>query len=146
MIETQITRIETDLNGLDMLLHQEITDIVLKSFYKVYNELRFGFLEKVYENALMIELRNNGLQSSQQCPIKVYYQQTPVGIYFADILVEDKIILELKAGEGSIILEHELQLVNYLKATEYEVGLILFFGEKPTMKRKIFTNQNKIIR
>ena len=146
MIETLITRIETDLNGLYMLLHQEITDIVLKSFYKVYNELGFGFLEKVYENALMIELRNNGLQSSQQSPIKVFYQQTQVGIYFADILVENKIILELKAGEGSIILEHELQLVNYLKATEYEVGLILFFGEKPTMKRKIFTNQNKKIR
>lgn len=113
-----MTRIKADLNGLNMLLHQEITDIILKSFYKVYNELGFGFLEKVYENALLIELRNNGLQSSQQCPIKVYYQQTQVGIYFADVLVENKIILELKAGEGSIILEHELQLVNYLKATE----------------------------
>ncbi|MBP6287441.1 MAG: GxxExxY protein [Ferruginibacter sp.] len=78
--------------------------------------------------------------------MKVYYQQNQVGTYFADILVEDKIILELKAGEGGIILEHELQLVNYLKATEYEVGLILFFGEKPSMKRKIFTNQNKNIR
>lgn len=129
-----------------MLLHQEITDSILKSFYKVYNELGFGFLEKVYENALMIELRNNNLQCSQQAPIKVYYQQSQVGIYFADILVENKVILELKAGEGGIILEHELQLVNYLKATEYEVGLILFFGEKPTMKRKIFTNDNKKIR
>ena len=129
-----------------MLLHQEITDCILKSFYKVYNELGFGFLEKVYENALMIELRNNNLQCSPQAPIKVYYQQSQVGIYFADILVENKIILELKAGEGGIILEHELQLVNYLKATEYEVGLILFFGEKPTMKRKIFTNENKKIR
>ncbi len=129
-----------------MLLHQEITDCILKSFYKVYNELGFGFLEKVYENALMIELRNNNLQCSPQAPIKVYYQQSQVGIYFADILVENKIILELKAGEGGIILEHELQLVNYLKATEYEVGLILFFGEKPTMKRKIFTNENKRIR
>ena len=129
-----------------MLLHQAITDCILKSFYKVYNELGFGFLEKIYENALMIELRNNSLQCSQQAPIKVYYQQSQVGIYFADILVENKIILELKAGEGAIILEHELQLVNYLKATEYEVGLILFFGEKPTMKRKIFTNENKKIR
>ena len=129
-----------------MLLHQEITDCILKSFYKVYNELGFGFLEKVYENALMIELRNNNLQCSPQAPIKVYYQQSQVGIYFADISVENKIILELKAGEGGIILEHELQLVNYLKATEYEVGLILFFGEKPTMKRKIFTNENKRIR
>ncbi len=86
------------------------------------------------------------MQCLQQAPIKVYYQQSQVGIYFADILVENKVILELKAGEGAIILEHELQLVNYLKATEYEVGLILFFGEKPTMKRKIFTNQNKRIR
>jgi GxxExxY protein len=129
-----------------MLLHLDITDGILKSFYKVYNELGFGFLEKVYENALMIELRNNNLQCLQQTPIKVYYQQSQVGIYFADILVENKIILELKAGEGGIILEHELQLVNYLKATEYEVGLILFFGEKPTMKRKIFTNDNKKIR
>lgn len=129
-----------------MLLHQELTDTILKCFYKVYNELGYGFLEKVYENALMIELQNNDLFCSQQSPIKVYYQQNQVGTYFADILVEDKIILELKAGEGGIILEHELQLVNYLKATEYEVGLILFFGEKPSMKRKIFTNQNKNIR
>jgi len=129
-----------------MLLYQEITDTILKCFYKVYNELGYGFLEKVYENALMIELQNNNLHCSQQSPIKVYYQQNQVGIYFADILVENKIILELKAGEGGIILEHELQLVNYLKATEYEVGFILFFGEKPIMRRKIFTNQNKNIR
>lgn len=129
-----------------MLLYQEITETILKCFYKVYNELGYGFLEKVYENALMIELQSNNLHCSQQSPIKVYYQQLKVGTYFADILVEDKIIIELKAGEGGIILEHELQLVNYLKATDYEVGLILFFGEKPTMKRKIFTNQNKNIR
>lgn len=129
-----------------MLLYQEITETILKCFYKVYNELGYGFLEKVYENALMIELQSNNLHCSQQSPIKVYYQQLKVGTYFADILVEDKIIIELKAGEGGIILEHELQLVNYLKATNYEVGLILFFGEKPTMKRKIFTNQNKNIR
>lgn len=129
-----------------MLLYQEITDTILKCFYKVYNELGYGFLEKVYENALIIELQNSQLHCSQQSPIKVYYQKSKVGTYFADILVEDKIIIELKAGEGGIILEHELQLVNYLKATDYEVGLILFFGEKPTMKRKIFTNQNKNIR
>ena len=129
-----------------MLLYEGITDTILKCFYKVYNELGYGFLEKVYENALMIELRNNNLYCSQQSPIKVYYQQTQVGIYFADILVEDKVIIELKAGEGGIVLAHELQLVNYLKATEYEVGLILFFGEKPSMRRKIFTNQNKNIR
>jgi GxxExxY protein len=129
-----------------MLLHQDITEIVIKSFYKVYNELGFGFLEKVYENSLVIELQNNNLHCVQQAPIKVYYNQSQVGIYFADILVENKVILELKAGEGGIIVEHELQIVNYLKATEYEIGLILFFGEKPLFQRKIFTNQNKNIR
>jgi len=129
-----------------MLLHKEITDTILRCFYKVYNELGYGFLEKVYENAVIIELQQNGLLCSQQAPIKVYYQQSQVGLYFADILVENKVILELKAGEGTIVLEHELQMVNYLKATDYEVGLILFFGAKPYMKRKIFTNDNKKIR
>ena len=129
-----------------MLLHEEITDIILRCFYKVYNELGYGFLEKVYENALMIELRNNNLRCSQQCPVKVYYLQDQVGTYYADILVEDKVILELKAGEGGIILAHKLQMLNYLKATEYEVGLILSFGEEPSMQRKIFTNNKKRIR
>lgn len=141
-----MTRIGADFKRIYMLLHEEITNTILKCFYKVYNELGFGFLEKVYENALLIELQNNNLHCSQQSPIKVYYHETQVGIYFADILVEDKIILELKAGEGGIIMEHELQLVNYLKATAYEVGLILFFGAKPSTKRKIFTNKNKKIR
>jgi GxxExxY protein len=104
------------------------------------------FLKKVYENALTIELINNNISCIQQAPIKVYYNQKQVGSYFADILAEDSAILELKAGEGGIILEHELQLVNYLKATDYEIGLILFFGEKPSFKRKIFTNDNKKIR
>ena len=126
-----------------MLLHEEISDIILKSFYAVYNKLGYGFLEKVYENALLLELRNSGLNCSKQVPIEVYYEGVSVGSYFADILVEDKIILELKAGDGSLIEEHELQLINYLKATDKEVGLLLFFGKKPVFKRKIFTNDNK---
>ena len=129
-----------------MLLYQDITNTIIKCFYKVYNDLGYGFLEKVYENAFIIELQNNNLYSIQQAPIKVYYQNKQVGNYFADILVENKIIIELKAGEGGIIIEHELQLFNYLKATEYEVGLLFFFGQKPTFKRKIFTNENKKIR
>ncbi len=129
-----------------MLLHEELSQIIIKCFYKVYNELGFGFLEKVYENALVTELMNNNLICVQQAPIKVYYIKSEVGKYYADILVENKIILELKAGDGGILLEHELQLVNYLKATDYELGLILFFGMKPTFKRKIFTNDNKKIR
>lgn len=126
-----------------MLLHEELTEIIIKSFYTVYNKLGYGFLEKVYENALLLELKNQGLNCSKQVPIEVYYDDTSVGNYFADILVEDKIILELKAGEGSLIEEHELQLINYLKATDKEVGLLLFFGKKPIFKRKIFTNSSK---
>lgn len=111
-----------------MLIHEELTSSIIKCFYKVYNELGYGFLEKVYENALMIELQNHNISCSQQAAINVYYYNKEVGNYFADILVEDLIISELKAGEGIIKLEYELQLVNYLKATKYEVGLILYFG------------------
>lgn len=126
-----------------MLLHEEITETIIKGFYTVYNKLGYGFLEKVYENALLLELRKEGLNCAKQVPIEVYYEQASVGNYYADILVEDKIILELKAGEGVLIEEHELQLINYLKATDKEVGLLLFFGKKPVFKRKIFTNENK---
>lgn len=129
-----------------MLLHENLTNTLIKCFYKVYNELGYGFLEKVYENAFSIVIQNTGLICRQQCPIKVYYQNRQVGNYFADLLVENKIIIELKAGEGGIIVEHELQLLNYLKATEYEVGMLFFFGENPSFKRKIFTNNNKKIR
>jgi GxxExxY protein len=126
-----------------MLLYQETTDLIIKCFYKVYNELGFRFLEKVYENAMLIELRANGLIGSKQVPVEVFYEGILVGSYFADIIVENKIIIELKAGEGLLVEEHELQLINYLKATKMEVGLLLFFGKKPQFKRKIFTHNNK---
>lgn len=129
-------------NGF-MLLHEEITEKIIKSFYTVYNKLGYGFLEKVYENALLFELRQEGLLCSKQVPIEVYYEGNIVGNYFADIIVEDKIIIELKAGDGALIEEHELQLINYLKATDKEIGLLLFFGKKPVFKRKIFTNDIK---
>lgn len=125
------------------LLHKDTTDIILKSFYKVYNNLGYGFLEKVYENALLYELRNQGLNCEKQKPIKVYYEQIQVGEYYADIIVNECIILELKAAE-SIAEEHEFQLINYLKATEIEIGLLLNFGKNPEFKRKIFTNNKKI--
>ncbi len=124
-------------------LHSEITDVIIKCFYNVYNKLGFGFLEKVYENALLIELEEAGLSAAKQIPIEVYYKNSKVGNYFADILVENKVIIELKAGDGIIIDEHELQLINYLRATEIEVGLILFFSKKPLFKRKLFTNNLK---
>ena len=125
------------------LLHKDTTDIILKSFYKVYNNLGYGFLEKVYGNALLYELRNQGLDCEKQKPIKVYYEQIQVGEYYADIIVNECIILELKAAE-SIAEEHEFQLINYLKATEIEIGLLLNFGKNPEFKRKIFTNNKKI--
>lgn len=124
-------------------LHSEITELIIGCFFNVYNKLGFGFLEKVYENALLVELKEAGLNALSQIPIQVYYKNVKVGNYFADLLVNDKVIVELKAGDGVIIEEQELQLVNYLRATEIEVGLILFFGKKPQFKRKIFTNDLK---
>lgn len=97
------------------LLYSDITDKVLRAFYAVYNKLGFGFLEKVYENALLLELIENGLFCERQKPIKVYYKGKIVGEYFADIMVESKVILELKAAEG-LVEEHELQLINYFKS------------------------------
>lgn len=126
----------------DNYLHSDLTDVIIKSFYKVYNFLGYGFLEKVYENSLLIELRKLGLNCEKKKPISVYYGNTIVGEYFADIIVENKIILELKAAE-SLCIEHECQLINYLKATEMEVGLLLNFGSKPQFKRKVFSNEYK---
>lgn len=125
-----------------MLLHQEITDQIIHSFYKVYNKLGYGFLEKVYENSLLIELNECGLKCESQLPITVYYNNQKVGNYFADLIVEDLIIIELKAAE-SIDEAHEIQIINYLKATRMEVGLLLNFGKKPEIKRKLFTNNLK---
>lgn len=124
------------------LLHKEITDKIIKAYFNVYNELGFGFLEKVYERSMLIELKSNGLNCGSQQKIDVFYRKYNVGDYFADIIVEDKIIIELKAAEG-IIKEHEAQLLNYLKATSIEVGLILNFGKVPKFKRIIFENKFK---
>lgn len=121
------------------LLHSDITGSILECFYKVYNTLGYGFLEKVYERAMIIELQEAGLSCSAQFPIKVFYEGELVGDYFADILVEEKVIIELKAAE-TICEEHEFQLINYLKATDIEVGLLLNFGRKPQYKRKVFSN------
>jgi GxxExxY protein len=105
------------------LLLSELTDKILKAFYTVYNVLGYGFLEKVYENAMSIELRKSGLLVTKQQHIKVHYSGEEVGEYFAVLLVENLVIIELKAAEG-IIEEHEHQLLNYLKATDKEVGLL----------------------
>jgi GxxExxY protein len=123
-------------------LHQDLTEKVIKAFYHVYNTLGYGFLEKVYHNALLIELQKMELNVVSQYPVKVFYDNFQVGDYYADILVEGCLVLELKAME-SLREEHEYQLINYLKATEIEIGLLLNFGKKPEVKRKIFTNDKK---
>lgn len=116
-------------------LYQNITDKIIKCFYEVYNTLGYGFLEKVYEVSLFEELKINGLYSERQKKIEVYYKEKLVGEYYADIFVENKIILELKAAE-SICEEHEYQLINYLKATKIELGLLLNFGKNQKLKEK----------
>jgi GxxExxY protein len=122
--------------------HQEITDKIIKIFYKVYGQLGYGFLEKVYENAMMIELKKDGLPATAQFPIKVSYEGEIVGEYFADILGDRKVLVEIKGAKG-LASEHEAQLLNYLKATNVEVGLLLNFGPKPEVKRKLFDNLRK---
>ena len=119
--------------------HSEITEKIIKAFYKVYNTLGYGFLEKVYENAMVIELRKMGLQVSQQKRVKVYYEKEVVGDYYSDLLVENSIMVELKASK-SLCEADEFQLINYLKATDIEVGLLLNFGKKAEFRRKIFSN------
>jgi len=123
------------------MLHKEITDQIIKSFYKVYNKLGYGFLEKVYERSLIIELRKLGLECKSQEPMRVFYEEKELGFYLADILVEDLIVIELKAAV-SICEEHEFQLINYLRASEKEIGILLNFGKTPQFKRKIFSKQN----
>ncbi len=122
--------------------HEALSEKVLKAFYKVYNTLGYGFLEKVYERALIHELQSQGLKALAQRPIDVFYEGVNVGVYFADIVVEDLIIVELKAAE-ILADEHEAQLLNYLKASHIEVGLLLGFCRSPKVKRKVFSNEFK---
>jgi GxxExxY protein len=124
------------------MLHSQITDLILKSFYKVYNTPGYRFLEKVYENAMKIELTKMGVSIEQQKKIKVYYESTKVGDYFADLIINELVIVELKAAE-SLCEAHEAQFLNYLRATDTEVGLLLNFGKKSEFKRKYFTNDKK---
>jgi len=126
------------------MLHEEISKQIINAFYTVYNTLGFGFLEKVYENAFVLELLKRGFNVEQQKKIDVYYEKEKVGEYYADICVNDIIILELKTAEN-IAPEHEAQLIHYLKATTLELGFVFNFGPKPQFIRRIFSNENKKI-
>ncbi|MEW6557059.1 MAG: GxxExxY protein [Elusimicrobiota bacterium] len=123
--------------------YEEITKEILKASFRVHKILGFGFLEKVYQNAMVIELKKNGLKVECEKPIKVYYDREIVGEYEADLVVEDKVIVELKAVE-ELNKKFEVQLVNYLTATELEVGLLLNFGKESLQyKRKVRTLNKK---
>jgi len=122
--------------------HKDLSERIIGAFYNVYNKLGYGFLERVYENSLMIELERIGVSAKSQWPIQVYYTGKIVGEYCADILAEDEVIVEIKAVK-KLALEHEAQILNYLKATQIEVGLILNFGPQPEIVRRAFDNSRK---
>ena len=124
------------------MMQEALTEKIIGYFYKVYNTLGFGFLEKVYESALGHELRKAGLLVESQTNIKVFYDGITIGDYFADLSVEETVIVEFKASEA-LRPEHEAQLVNYLRATKIEVGLLFNFGQQPEMRRKIYENRFK---
>ena len=124
------------------LKHGLITDQILKVFYEVYNELGHGFLESVYHRSLVLALNSVGLNVCSKVPIPVWFRGTRVGRFEADILVEGCVLLELKAAR-MLDSSHRAQLMNYLRATDIEVGLLLNFGEKPEFKRVIFDNLKK---
>lgn len=117
------------------MLHEELTKEIIACAYNVHNTLGTGFLEKVYENAMMIELADHGFEASQQFPVPVHYKNILVGDFYADIIVERKIVVEIKAVEKLAPI-HEVQLVNYLKGTNNEIGLLINFGSSVTVKRK----------
>lgn len=125
-----------------MMQHEDITDKVIGSFYDVYNELGYGFLESVYESAMCVALREKSLEVECQLPLSVWFRGINVGSFRTDILVNRSVIVELKASKG-LESAYEAQLLNYLKASEVEVGLLMNFGEKPEFKRLIFDNARK---
>ena len=131
-------------------LYKEETDRIISAFYEVYyslgygfleqvyqNALYFGFLEQVYQNALYFELKGRGFKCDAQQKLQVFYKGHVVGNYVADMIVNDKIILELKAVDD-LCFAHECQLINYLRATKMRVGLLLNFGKRPSVRRKVY--------
>lgn len=120
------------------ILYSDLTELIIKSSFDVHNVLGYGFLEKVYENALVYELKLNGLDSKQQENLKVYYKDVEAGNYYADLIIEDKVLVELKTCE-KLKSEHIAQTLNYLKATKMKVGLLINFGKsRVEFKRLVY--------
>ena len=127
------------------LKHAELTEKIIGVFYDVYNELGHGFLETVYEESLVIALREGGLAVNHQVALPVWFRRQKVGEFRADVVVEDSVLLELKAARN-LEPAHEAQLLHYLKSTDIEVGLLLNFGITPQFRRLLFDNERKKIR
>lgn len=132
-------------NSESRLIHSGLTDQILHCFYGVFNELGFGFLESVYHEAMVIALKEAGLSVDSRVRIPVSFRGRQIGQFEADLLVEQRVILELKTTQ-SIAASHEAQLLNYLKATDIEVGFVLNFGSSPSFKRLYFDNSRKRLR
>jgi GxxExxY protein len=122
--------------------HEALTGKIIQCFYSVYNQLGYGFLESVYQKAMLIEEGKQGLLVETEVPISVYYDDKVIGEFFADQIVERLVIVEFKAAK-SLLPEHEAQLLNYLNATSCEVGLLFNFGPQPQFDRKVFDNEKK---
>lgn len=127
-------------SGSPALLHGDITEAILGAFYSVHSELGFGFLEAVYANALVVVLKGAGLRVDREVPFEIQFHGNSIGLYRADLMVEGLVILEVKAGR-CIAPQHSLQVLNYLKASRLEVGLLLNFGEKAEFKRTVWTRE-----
>jgi GxxExxY protein len=122
--------------------HAEQTELIIGVFYEVYNELGSGFLEKVYQEAMALVLRSKGIKVQCQIPVPVWFRGTKIGTYEADLVVAGVVLIELKAGKG-LDPFHEAQLLNYLRSTEIEVGLLFNFGPRPQVRRFAFENERK---
>jgi GxxExxY protein len=129
---------EVSKKDSDNLIHGGITGSILGAFYAVHSQLGFGFLETVYSNALIVLLRAAGLDVRQEVPFEITFHGHSIGVYRADLVVESKVIVEIKAGR-SIIPAHNAQLLNYLRASNLEVGLLLNFGETASFKRVVLS-------
>ncbi|HLJ28456.1 MAG TPA: GxxExxY protein [Candidatus Angelobacter sp.] len=122
--------------------HSELSEVIIGVFYDVYNELGFGFLESVYRKSFALALRAKGPRVKEELPISVYFRGTNVGDFKADLVVNDLILVELKTAD-TLAMPHEAQVLNYLRATSLEVGLLFNFGPKPQLRRLLFDNERK---
>lgn len=128
----------TQSESTGTLLHQDLSGVILGAFYAVHSELGCGFLEAVYGNAMGVLLRQAGIRVERQVPFEITFHGQLIGHYRADFIVQSRIVVEVKAG-GTIIKQHKAQLLNYLKASRLQVGLLLNFGVRAEFARVVWT-------